>query len=165
MRSFFAGLCGVLFVLAGWSAAPAGVQAETLGAYTHGELRRGDEKLVVCYNREQTAELAEGLNNAMLRLQSMLINAADNAERQVIYQEVFYPTPEWQALMEEIYNEACSLIDVADHTSRETVMQGPATLDSLAVSHSVVATDMYVQGSQASTPAFVITTERVPPVD
>jgi hypothetical protein len=160
MRSFLFVLCAVLVAAAG-----SGLHAETLGAYTHGELRRGDEKLVVCFNREQTAELAEGLNRAMLRLQSMLTNAADNEERQIIFQEVFYPTPEWQALMEEIYNEACALIDVADHTSHETVMRGPAELDELAISHSVVATDMYVQGSQASMPAFVITTERVPPVE
>ena len=67
--------------------------------------------------------------------------------------------------MKQIFDGTCALIDVADQTSRETVMRGPTSLDDLKISHSVVATDIYLPGSEASTRAYVITTEQVPPVE
>ncbi len=140
-------------------------QAESLGAYTHGEQREGDEKLIVCRGLDLAVTLSEGVNMALLDILDMLVAASDDAERQIIYQELLYPTPAWQALIGAIEDQACELAEVADHTSRRTILRGPASLDVLKASHSVVESDMYFLDTQAAITVYIITTEAVPPVE
>ncbi len=142
-----------------------GGHAESRGAYVHGDFREGDEKLIVCRGHDLAVTLSEGVNQALLELRDMLVAASDDAERQIIYQELLYPTPAWQALIGAIEDQACELADVLDHTSRRTILRGPASLDVLKASHSVVESETYFLNTQAAITVYIITTEAVPPVE
>lgn len=144
---------------------PADGQTESRGAYIHDELREDDEKLIVCRGHDLAVTLTEGVNQELVGMLDLLVAAADDAERQIIYQELLYPTPAWQALISAIEDQACSLTDVADHTSRRTVLRGPSSLDVLKASHSVVESEMYFLDTHAAMTVYIITTEAVPPVE
>ena len=139
--------------------------AESRGAYVHGDLREGDEKLIVCRGHDLAVSLSEGVNQALVDMLDMLVAASDDAERQIIYQELLYPTPAWQALIGAIEDQACELADKLDHTSRRTLLRGPASLDVLKASHSVVESETYFLNTQAAITVYIITTEAVPPVE
>ncbi|MEM7123506.1 MAG: hypothetical protein AAF563_19675 [Pseudomonadota bacterium] len=139
--------------------------AESRGAYVHGDLREGDEKLIVCRGRDLAVSLSEGVNQALVDMLDMLVAASDDDERQIIYQELLYPTPAWQALIGAIEDQACELADELDHTSRRTLLRGPPSLDVLKASHSVVESETYFLNTQAAITVYIITTEPVPPID
>ncbi len=166
MRVFAAiNVCAALIAATAFGVGSTRLHAESLGAYVHGELRRADEKLITCLSGDQAVELAQGVNQVLSELRDTLIDAADDSAREIIYLDQLYPTPQWQALMDALYDEDCELAETADHTSRRTVLRGPEALDVLKASHSVVQSDVYFLDTQAASSVYIITTERVPPVE
>lgn len=138
--------------------------AESEGPYVHGQKRQGDQKLIVCLDRETALGAARAVNGALMGLRDDILAAPDDAARQEIYETRLYPSVGWQHLMSMIFEQRCSLVDEADHVSHRTVQRGPPELDAIKASHSVVESEMLYGDNQAAVTVWVVTTQAVPPV-
>lgn len=141
------------------------VVAETDGPYVHGEMRKADQKLIVCLDKETALGVARAVNGALMGLRDQILQAPDDAARQKVYEELLYPSVGWQHLMNMIYEKRCSLVEAADHVSRRTVQVGPPELVAIAASHSVIESEMLYGESQAPLTVWLVTTENVPEVE
>ena len=142
--------------------APAAGHAESQGPYTLEFLREGDEKLIVCYDVGSAMVAAGAVNAVMLDLHDDLAAAPDELGRQTLFQERLYPSDAWGVLLTAIRELRCDLIDVASHTSRQTILMGPESLRAAGLAHHVVQSNMVTGTGESSVPVWIITTQDVP---
>lgn len=138
-------------------------QAETAGPYVHGVAREDDGKLVVCFERTLAVRLAWVVNGALLELRGELEAAPDAAARQRIYATKLFPGAGWGQLMEAVEAGRCELVTSADHTSRATILLGPAELVPLGAAHHVVESELIHGDTGVPVTVWLLTTEAVPP--